>query len=161
MNEGPFPHVTSYSDRHGKLRWRFRKTGVAPHNFRSDYGTRAFEQEYDWMLRERGLRAGTTGKGQTVDGLQIVYVVGAATGPVKIGWTKNFDSRLIRLQTGHPRPLKLLAALPGDKTVEAALHKQFKAYRLHGEWFRKSPEVRAFIKANEIGPWRTDLWRPV
>lgn len=38
-------NVTSYRDRHGKARYRFRKKGYKPHTFRSQPGTEAFREE--------------------------------------------------------------------------------------------------------------------
>lgn len=39
-------YVTSFRDRHGKVRWRFRRKGYASHYFKSPYGTKDFEREY-------------------------------------------------------------------------------------------------------------------
>lgn len=39
-------HVTSYKDRHGKARYRFRKTGMPTHHFRHEPGTAEFMDEY-------------------------------------------------------------------------------------------------------------------
>jgi integrase len=38
-------HVSSYLDRHGKRRYRYRKTGQKPHTFKAPFGTAAFEEE--------------------------------------------------------------------------------------------------------------------
>lgn len=35
-------------------------------------------------------------------------------------------------------PVVLVAAVPGDKPVELALHKELAAVRLDGEWFKTS-----------------------
>jgi integrase len=39
-------HVTEYKDRHGKPRYRFRRTGYPTHHFKSEPGTEAFREEY-------------------------------------------------------------------------------------------------------------------
>jgi integrase len=39
-------NVTAYRDRHGKRRYRFRKTGFPPYSFTSEPGTEAFREEY-------------------------------------------------------------------------------------------------------------------
>jgi site-specific recombinase XerD len=39
-------NVTPYRDRHGKTRYRFRKTGLPTHHFRSEPGTPEFMEEY-------------------------------------------------------------------------------------------------------------------
>lgn len=40
-------NVTTYRDRHGKARYRFRRKGFPPHTFRHAPGTREFMEEYD------------------------------------------------------------------------------------------------------------------
>lgn len=48
MPRRPFPkNVSCYRDRHGKLRWRYRKAGVPTYHFRSSPGTIEFAAEYD------------------------------------------------------------------------------------------------------------------
>ena len=44
------PYVTSFSDRHGKTRLRFRRKGIDSYNFRSDPGTEEFRVEYHACL---------------------------------------------------------------------------------------------------------------
>ena len=39
-------NVTEYEDRHGKKRYRFRKTGLPTHHFRNEPGTPEFMEEY-------------------------------------------------------------------------------------------------------------------
>jgi len=41
-----FPNVSTYRDRHGKPRWRFRRKGYPPYTFKAPHGTKAFEREY-------------------------------------------------------------------------------------------------------------------
>lgn len=50
-----FPGVSSYYDRHGKRRWRFRKRGFSA-ELGSDYGSAEFVQRYEDALV--GLRSG-------------------------------------------------------------------------------------------------------
>jgi integrase len=40
------PFVSKFTDRHGKVRWRFRRKGYASHYFQAPHGTKAFEREY-------------------------------------------------------------------------------------------------------------------
>jgi len=44
------PTSTSFLDRHGKRRYRFRRKGYAAHYFREPRGTKAFEREYAGCL---------------------------------------------------------------------------------------------------------------
>lgn len=39
-------YVSSYEDRHGKRRWRFRRKGYPAHYFQAPVGTKDFEREY-------------------------------------------------------------------------------------------------------------------
>lgn len=43
-------YVSSFEDRHGKRRYRFRRKGYAVHYFKQPFGTKAFEREYAGCL---------------------------------------------------------------------------------------------------------------
>jgi hypothetical protein len=73
------------------------------------------------------------------------YFIGAASGPVKIGFAVNVGRRLRDLQNACPLPLALLASVRGGQTREQAYHYRFHEFRLHGEWFERSPEILAEI----------------
>ena len=45
-----FPYVSSFNDRHGKRRYRFRRKGYPPAYFHSPFGTKEFEREYAAFL---------------------------------------------------------------------------------------------------------------
>jgi integrase len=45
MKKG-FRYVSSFLDRHGKRRYRFRRLGYAAHYFQAPFGTKEFEREY-------------------------------------------------------------------------------------------------------------------
>lgn len=51
-------YVTSFADRHGKVRWRFRRKGYASHYFKAPFGTKDFEREYAACLSAEPLRVG-------------------------------------------------------------------------------------------------------
>ena len=44
--------VTSFRDRHGKVRYRFRRKGYPSHYFKAPIGTKAFEKEYAACLNQ-------------------------------------------------------------------------------------------------------------
>lgn len=72
--------------------------------------------------------------------LGYVYVAQAgAGGPVKIGWAMDVGERIKRHQTSCPEQVDLIAAFPGTKHLERAIHKRFATYRHRGEWF--APKV--------------------
>lgn len=68
----------------------------------------------------------------------VVYCIGEARGGVvKIGYTAGDPAvRLTALQTGSPRPLRLLGLMPGSLKDEARLHAEFANLAVSGEWFR-------------------------
>lgn len=79
-------------------------------------------------------------------GKPIVYFVGGIEGPVKIGWTQQpMRERLKCIQNGSPVKLIVLAILPAERPRERWYHKVFAPYRLHGEWFERSPLVQREI----------------
>lgn len=70
----------------------------------------------------------------------------APDGRIKIGYTGgNPHVRIAALQTGNPRPLRLLVAIHGEATDEASMHARFAAFRVGGEWFAPAPELLGFI----------------
>lgn len=52
------PNVSSFTDRHGKLRWRWRKTGFATHYFRNPPDTAGFREELAACEAGAPIRAG-------------------------------------------------------------------------------------------------------
>ena len=52
-------YVSSFVDRHGKRRYRFRRKGYAVHYFREPHGTKAFEREYAGCLEAEPAAIGT------------------------------------------------------------------------------------------------------
>lgn len=76
-----------------------------------------------------------------------VYFVGAEEGLIKIGFATKVKDRLASLQTGSPVRLMVLATRPGCITQETAYHQQFAAYRVHGEWFERSPAIMSEIES--------------
>ncbi len=74
-----------------------------------------------------------------------VYIVGFQRF-VKIGISVNVRERLAGLQTAIPVPLKTYAILPGGQLEEASLHRRFKAYRMSGEWFRRTGALAAWVE---------------
>lgn len=84
----------------------------------------------------------------------VVYFIGSRRGElVKIGFAADLTSRLRHLQTGSPVKLEVLAAIAGGVSLERDYHRQFGDQRERGEWFRRSPEIRAEMsRLQELGP---------
>ena len=76
----------------------------------------------------------------------VIYFVGCKeVRRVKIGFAEDVAKRMPSLQCGSPVTLTLLAVTPGDLTAERAYHDRFYKHRLHGEWFKRVPEIEAEI----------------
>jgi DNA-binding IclR family transcriptional regulator len=67
----------------------------------------------------------------------VCFMVNAERSAVKIGWTRDPWRRVgeVANETPSGAGTALLAALPGRKHEERAMHERFGAHRLHGEWF--------------------------
>ena len=73
-----------------------------------------------------------------------VYFIGCGD-YIKIGYAASIKMRLSSISTSNPYPLKVLAAVAGGIEVERGLHNRFADSLHRGEWFRKTPELMAFI----------------
>ena len=85
-----------------------------------------------------------------------VYLIQKGYGSIKIGVSKDPESRLKMLQTGNPTELHLIAKFPCEsekqaRALEADLHNEFREYRMKGEWFCKTI-LRKFRKRATILP---------
>ena len=69
---------------------------------------------------------------------------------VKIGKSYSPEKRIKELQTGNPYKLELLKTIKecseGGEFEESDLHAKFKKYRVEGEWFEYSDEIKKFIE---------------
>lgn len=74
-----------------------------------------------------------------------IYFIRDEAGYIKIGYATNVSYRMNALQTASRQKLTLLARVPGSTLDEKALHRRFRAARVRGEWFRPTPELRAYI----------------
>ncbi len=78
--------------------------------------------------------------------MTVYFVQAEITRRIKIGFTAGpVEKRLSSLQTGSGEILTLMAAVEGEKDLEAKLHAKFAADRTHNEWFEDSSELRGLI----------------
>lgn len=65
------------------------------------------------------------------------------TGLIKVGTAVDLARRLTVLQIGSSEPLTLLGSVPDTSggLLERAIHRDFAADRVRGEWFKPSPEL--------------------
>lgn len=70
---------------------------------------------------------------------------------IKIGFTVDLNRRIKMLQNMSPVKLKLLGSQKGSINDERKLHKRFKKYRSHGEWFEPKKIIINYInKLNNL-----------
>jgi hypothetical protein len=84
-------------------------------------------------------------------GVGMIYFIHDDTASaIKIGYSTNVPERLATLQTASATKLVLLGTMPGSIHDEQRLHRKF--HRLHGEWFRITPELLHFIQEHTTPP---------
>lgn len=69
---------------------------------------------------------------------------------VKVGYGSP-ATRLMTLQIGNHRRLRLLANIRSQPCLERFIHKALFPYRIRGEWFRIEDDVRTIIRAMNRG----------
>jgi hypothetical protein len=152
--------VSSYRDRHGKMRYRFRRTGYPSANFASHPGSAQFEAEYQAFVKGEKPRAPTPEEPLPIISLikqlwrfedrgPAVYFVEAENGLIKIGFSRSIRERFKKLHTASPGQLNLLGLWPAGQPIERELHRRFASQRVTGEWFKPSPELRALAAGSD------------
>lgn len=93
----------------------------------------------------------------------VVYFIEAATvGMLKIGTSVSLSDRLSALQAMSPVPLGVVGTIRGGHQVEHWCHSLMADDRAHGEWFRDTPKLRAFITLlQEHGPEVASVLSPI
>ena len=87
---------------------------------------------------------GRSGCYKRCKGNPIIYFIEAiGLGLVKIGKTTDLQRRFRGISSNCPVPIQVLKWVPGYSDEEKTLHKRFKEYRRHGEWFELEPIRRA------------------
>ena len=79
----------------------------------------------------------------------IYFLYAEKANTIKIGITTNLKERFFRLQNACPEDLYLLKVIDGDAKEENRLHKMFRKYKAHSEWFTLNPELLDFIESLE------------
>lgn len=74
-----------------------------------------------------------------------VYFIGPKDGPIKIGMASRLDFRIRDLRLMNAYPLEVWATVEAPASVEREYHRKFAEHRIHGEWFKRVPEIEAEI----------------
>jgi T5orf172 domain len=100
--------------------------------------------DYHELQAQRALEARPP---QRSRGTGTIYALGNNNGQVKIGWTgRPLGERVRDLSLASGVHLEVLGTIPGTQDDEAAIHQRFAAARGHGEWFKRTPEINAWIE---------------
>lgn len=67
-------------------------------------------------------------------------------GFVKIGVTKNVESRMKALQTMNAAPAEFIGKIKGSPTLEGLLHSYLRGSKVKGEWFEYSKRIPEIIE---------------
>jgi hypothetical protein len=79
-------------------------------------------------------------------GVEVVYFLRRESDQcIKIGCTGIISRRVARITRDIGEPVTVLAACPGYRDEEWALHDHLQATRVDGEWFHPTPQLLAFI----------------
>jgi hypothetical protein len=85
------------------------------------------------------------GEPYDTDSPGLTYFIGGDVGAIKIGRSVNVTVRLKDIQACSPIPVRVLATREGVAR-ERLYHRKFAHRRLHGEWFKRCPEIEAEIE---------------
>jgi hypothetical protein len=102
------------------------------------------------MLNRSRYREPKNAAGSDPDG-EVVYFIRAGDA-IKIGYTTNLAARKRALETASAVPLELLASVPGDRSEEARLHREWWHLHIQGEWFRADEELLRYARELDGGP---------
>lgn len=75
----------------------------------------------------------------------VYFILDRVNGGVKIGWAVNPGARLYLMQNMNLNKLELIFSVEGTLVDERKLHKRFKRYNIHNEWFKYSDEIKTYI----------------
>jgi hypothetical protein len=104
-----------------------------------------FERRVAELHAMRGVPEERRNKRTKTGAPPMVYFIGGADGPIKIGMSCNPEARCANMQVGAPGDMALLAVTPGNRRLEKAYHERFGFAHLRGEWFERHPLILAEI----------------
>ena len=80
----------------------------------------------------------------------VYFIVSKKDNRVKIGTTTNLSNRFNALNSASSSDLELIYFFPGAAAREKELHEKFKRFRVKGEWFKYTDEIKKFIDALKL-----------
>lgn len=89
-----------------------------------------------------------------------LYVIGSDN-IQKIGYSKDVETRLKKLQTGNPETLvihhKIQVSENRVRILEKKIHREMAYLRVRGEWFRTTPENAIAQVSHAVIRWEDDI----
>jgi hypothetical protein len=82
----------------------------------------------------------------------IYFIEAVGFSRIKIGYSTNVDTRRLSLAAQSPAELRIVHTFPGKLQDESRLHRIFRKFRVHGEWFSYGPEIAGFIEKARARP---------
>lgn len=76
-----------------------------------------------------------------------LYLLEAASGEIKIGCSEDPWRRRETVDRNSPQPVRLVAKWAGSFDEERELHRRFRQYAIHREWYRAEGELFAFVES--------------
>ena len=81
----------------------------------------------------------------------MVYFIQAGTnGPIKIGASTVPQIHLDRLQQGNHEELKIVAEIPGERSLGNKVRSDLKAFERERQWFNPTDEVLDYIEKMQL-----------
>lgn len=80
-------------------------------------------------------------RGDVQHGSHLYLMQAGEDGPVKIGRANDPIRRVAELQPGCAQRINLRAVLPERGSDERGVHKAFRHFRMHGEWFTPATAI--------------------
>ena len=81
--------------------------------------------------------------------------------PIKIGFSMDPKVRIQSMRTSSPYRFIVLATIEGTRRTERRMLQAFKAQRLRGEWFSRSPALMEAIERAKAGKYPLDVVEPI
>jgi integrase len=116
-------NVTTYRDRHGKVRYRFRKTGCKPHTFKSPFPSAEFEAEYQACKGAPLPVAEGRAVPGSIDDLCIRYYSSPAWKGMALNSQKTYRGIIERFRNGVKKNGTRHGDLPAAKMTTAHIDK--------------------------------------
>src|ERR1051325_4362715 len=77
----------------------------------------------------------------------VYFLQGKKTQLIKIGYATDLLARFDRIQSHSPDELRLLWCYRAEAFHEDHLHRRFRRWRQHGEWFTLAGDLRDYVTA--------------